>query len=175
VALRHHPKDIVDLRVNGAAVSALNYDGMLVNAARTVALSTWSGVNIQEGDNLLELRVRDAQGTTLKEERRTIHYASRPIRALFDPTRSRLVADGKTRPVIAVRMLDKDGHPARRPLETRSQPIGNSPSFGGIEADAARAARGSLREGATPILVAASHNPAVKCNAGAQHGARAPE
>jgi uncharacterized repeat protein (TIGR01451 family) len=114
IALQHHPKDLIELKINGAKVSALNYDGMLVNAARTTALSSWSGVTIHEGDNSLQIAVRNAEGAVLLEETRSIHYAGSPARAIFDPQRSNLAADGKTRPVIAVRFLDKDGHAARR-------------------------------------------------------------
>jgi uncharacterized repeat protein (TIGR01451 family) len=114
VALRHSPEDKIDLSVNGVKVTSLNYDGKLVNAARTVALSTWSGVSLKEGENLVELRVHNARGALIMDDRRTIHYAGPPVRAVFDPQRSTLVADGKSRPVIAVRLLDKDGQPSRR-------------------------------------------------------------
>jgi len=44
---------------------------------------------------------------------RIIHYSGSPVTAVLVPERSRLVADGKNPPVVAVRFLDKDGHPAR--------------------------------------------------------------
>ena len=36
-----------------------------------------------------------------------------PVKAELVPAQSKLMADGKTPPVIAVRLTDKDGHPAR--------------------------------------------------------------
>ncbi len=45
--------------------------------------------------------------------KRTVHYGGSPVRAEIDKEASRLVADGRTRPVIALRMFDKYGKPAR--------------------------------------------------------------
>ena len=114
LAVKHDPAHVVELRVGGARVSALNHDGMLVNESRTVAVSTWRGVEIREGDNLIQLTVRDAQGKTVLEESRTIHYAAAPAKVAYVDKQSQLGADGKGRPVIAVRLVDKDGHPVRK-------------------------------------------------------------
>jgi uncharacterized repeat protein (TIGR01451 family) len=138
IALHHHPQDVIDLKINGTKVSALNYDGMLVNPARSAALSTWSGVTLHEGDNELQMTVRNTQGAVILNETRSIHYAGSPVSVAFDPQRSQLVADGKTRPVIAVRFIDKDGHAARRGVVGEFQV--NSPYQAydirrGIEAD----------------------------------------
>jgi hypothetical protein len=42
-----------------------------------------------------------------------VHYSNSPARAEIVPEASVLVADGNARPVIAVRFLDRDGHPVR--------------------------------------------------------------
>ena len=42
-----------------------------------------------------------------------MHFGGRPVRAEIDKAASKLVADGRTRPVIALRMFDKYGKPAR--------------------------------------------------------------
>ncbi|KKM17479.1 hypothetical protein LCGC14_1675340, partial [marine sediment metagenome] len=44
---------------------------------------------------------------------RTIHFAGPPVEAEVVPELSRLVANGKTTPVIAVRLTDENGLPAR--------------------------------------------------------------
>jgi uncharacterized repeat protein (TIGR01451 family) len=116
VAIKHLPGDAIDLRVNGAQVGAANYDGTLANAAGTVSLSTWSGVTIREGDNRLEITVHDRDGVIVKNEQRVIHYTETPVRADFVAAQSHLTADGKTRPVIAVRFVDSAGWPIRRGL-----------------------------------------------------------
>jgi hypothetical protein len=42
-----------------------------------------------------------------------VHYGGSPVRAVLDKQASKLVADGRTRPVIALRMFDQYGKPAR--------------------------------------------------------------
>lgn len=114
VAVKHVPGQQLTLRVNGVEVDALKFDGMEQNGARSVALSLWRGVNLKEGDNVVQLRVVDANGRTVLDETRRIHYSYGPDSVRIVPELSRLIADGKTRPVIAVRFLDRDGHPVRR-------------------------------------------------------------
>ncbi|MGA9164567.1 MAG: hypothetical protein WBZ31_08895, partial [Thiobacillus sp.] len=114
LAVKHAPGQRVQFSLNGEPVAPLNFDGMQQNAARSVSLSTWRGVGLKEGDNTLALVVTDASGAEVLRETRHIHYAGAPERVEFVAEHSRLLADGKTRPVIAVRFLDKDGQPARR-------------------------------------------------------------
>lgn len=113
VALQHRPSDEVVLTINGRPVSRLNYDGAEVNAAKTVALSRWRGIDLREGDNELVAVVRGADGSVQQELRRSVHYAGGAVRAELDREQSVLVADGRTRPVLALRMLDAHGKPAR--------------------------------------------------------------
>ncbi|MBK9160123.1 MAG: DUF11 domain-containing protein [Nitrosomonadales bacterium] len=121
VAVKHDPKHKPALNVNGEAVSPLLYDGAQANAAQTVSLSTWNAVPVKEGDNRFELVVSDAQGREVSRTVRTIHYALTLDHVEFVPQQSRLIADGKTRPVIAVRFLDKNGVPVRRGISGEFQ------------------------------------------------------
>lgn len=114
LAVKHDPSHTPEVRLNGASIHALNYDGAQVNAAKTVALSLWRGVDIKEGDNVFELTVLDTQKNVVHSERRVIHYAAGAARAMLVEQQSKLVADGKTRPVIAVRFTDKEGKPVRK-------------------------------------------------------------
>ena len=114
IAVKLAPDQKAELRVNGEPVSPLNYDGMGVNGSRTVGLATWRGVPIREGANKIDLEIKDASGKVAHTESRTIHYAVGPETVSFVEKQSRLVADGKTRPVIAVRFNDKDGYPVRK-------------------------------------------------------------
>ncbi len=114
IAVKHDPAHMLELQLNGTKVSALNFEGTLQNAARTVALSTWRGVSVREGNNVFTLTVRDGDGKIVKQERRTIYYAGAPAYVSLDEKRSHLAADGRTRPVIAVRLTDKDGRPVRQ-------------------------------------------------------------
>ena len=114
VAVKHEPRHPVELRVNGVLANPLRYEGSVMNPAATLALTRWSAVDLRDGANLMEVTVRDPQGLVVLQESRTIHYAVGPASAVFDARRSQLVADGRTAPVIAIRMLDKEGNPVRR-------------------------------------------------------------
>ena len=113
IAIAHDPKQTAQLALNGVAVNKLNYDGVSFNEANTVAMSRWRGVDLVDGDNELSVKVLDADGNVVWTGKRTVHYGGSPVRAEIDKEASKLVADGRTRPVIALRMFDKYGKPAR--------------------------------------------------------------
>lgn len=113
VAIQHLPEQRAELTLNGQPVNSLNFDGAVNNDANTIGLSRWRGVHLRDGDNVLEARVLDAQGNVVWQAKRTVHYGDGPVRAEIDKALSKLVADGRTRPVIALRMFDKYGKPAR--------------------------------------------------------------
>lgn len=121
VAVKHAPGQAVKLKLNGEEVNPLYYEGAETNAANTVSLSLWNGVHIEDGDNQFELTVTDASGNEVLHQVRNIHYTLSPDRIEFVPELSRLVADGKTRPVIALRFLDKDGYKMRRGISGEFQ------------------------------------------------------
>ena len=80
--------------LNGKPVSRLNFEGVATNAAGTVAVSRWNGVDLVDGANELRAVIRNEDGSKAKGIRRTIHFSGGPIRAEFVPERSSLVADG---------------------------------------------------------------------------------
>ena len=111
VAIKHAPDQRVALTVNGARADPLAFDG--TDADGSVAVSRWSGLPLHEGDNVLEARILGPGGAVVATLHRSVHYANTPLHADYLPTRSRLVADGLTRPLIAVRVTDRDGRPVR--------------------------------------------------------------
>ncbi len=113
VAFKHEPGQSVELLVNDEAVPALSADGLDVGRLSKVALTKWRGIRLTEGSNKLLARVTDANGTLVKEVSREVHFAGGPIRGEIVSQYSRLSADGKRRPIIAVRMFDGDGQLAR--------------------------------------------------------------
>lgn len=134
IAIKHGPKDVVELKVNGALVNPIRFEGSVSNPANTVALSNWRAVDLRDGANGMDVTVRDPEGKVLFQEHRDIHYTVSPAKGVFDATKSNLVADGRTPPVIAVRMLDRLDKPVRRgaggefslaaPYQTMSQTEG---------------------------------------------------
>lgn len=104
--------DKVVVSINGAPVDPLLYDGMTYNADKTAGVEVWNSVPLVEGDNLVEATVTHADGTNQKFSR-IVPYVNTIDRAEIVPGKSKLVADGMTNPVIAVRILDKKGRPVR--------------------------------------------------------------
>jgi uncharacterized repeat protein (TIGR01451 family) len=113
VVIRHDVTQRVALTINGKPVDPLSFDGSDSDKARGVAVSRWTGLGLIEGDNKLEARVLDASGAVATTLTRIVHYANTPAKATYIAEKSRLVADGLTRPLIAVRVTDRDGRPVR--------------------------------------------------------------
>ncbi len=99
--------------MNGQAVNNINADGSLRSSDRRLTISRWSGIDLQPGENRIEVIARNAAGDTTGTLSRTIHFSGMPVYAEFVEDYSRLTADGRTIPVVAVRLTDKWGKPVR--------------------------------------------------------------
>ncbi len=113
IAVKHDPEQIVYLYVNGLHISALSFAGTRTTASKSVSLSRWRGINLVDGSNEIDAVVFDGGGNEVKRLTRKIHYAGGPERAEVRVEASVLIADGRTRPVIAIKMFDRWGEPAR--------------------------------------------------------------
>ena len=113
ISVRHAPGQSVKVYLNEAPINPLTFDSTVVNRARTVAVSRWKGVDLADGENVIRLVVTNPDGSRAGAFKRTIYYAGQPIRGTIVSDGSTLVADGKTIPVIAVRLFDRAGRPAR--------------------------------------------------------------
>jgi len=113
VAIKHLPGQRVALTVRGFPTDPLTFDTTDLAAGQGVAVSRWSGIPLVPGINHLSARVLDAAGTTIETLERDVVVSGAPARAVADPEHSRLVADGLTRPLIAVRITDAQGRPVR--------------------------------------------------------------
>lgn len=148
-AIKHAPGQIVTLRVNGQPADPLTFEGVSKSADSRVAVSLWRGLEIREGENRLVAEIRDADGAAVETLERSVHYSITPMRAALIREKSVLVADGVTRPVIAVRLTDRDGKPIRAGLTGDfSVP---SPYYPAVEADAQQARQLSGLERAPPV------------------------
>ncbi len=114
LAVQHAGSDSLRLFLNGKAAGRLNFAGRIVGPDGRIAVSTWTGLDLTDGDNLLAVDIVDTRGRLVRHLERRIHYSGPPVFVQLVPERSRLVADGKTKPVIAVRLTDSMGYPARR-------------------------------------------------------------
>ncbi len=99
----------VALRINGRQVPATNIHSRLTSSDNRVELHRWRGVDISLGENRVEAVITHQDGSqeTLS---RSIWFIAEAQRARLVDDQSVLVADGRTPPVIAVRMEDAEGH-----------------------------------------------------------------
>lgn len=113
ILVKHDPADRFKLLHNGKDENVRNYDGMTKNNAGTVAVSSFTGINPVEGDNLYEFVTFDNEWNETGRVSYSLHYSGPAVRAELVEEDSTLSADGRTSPVIAVRLFDKYGYPVR--------------------------------------------------------------
>ena len=115
IIVKSSPQHRVEVYLNGKKVNALNYDGSDTNKARTVSIKRWVGVdiNIKDRNNKLLVIAKDKSGKEIARKTHNIHFSSNPASAELLSEESVLVADGKTTPVIALRIKDEEGFPMR--------------------------------------------------------------
>ncbi len=113
VVIRHKPGQKVDLTAAGKPVPALSFDGVKKSADGRYAVSIWRGVPLDGEVTHLAATVRNADGSVAAELARDVHFAAAPAHAQILRERSHLVADGRSRPVIALRLTDRKGNPVR--------------------------------------------------------------
>jgi uncharacterized repeat protein (TIGR01451 family) len=112
IVVARAPQDKITIRVNGQAVDALNQDASTFNPAKTAAVDTWTGVPLKDGANSIVVTVvhQDGSKETLTRE---VSYVNAADHATVILDKSKLVADGNTNPVIAIRVVDREGRPVR--------------------------------------------------------------
>lgn len=114
ISVKHDVRQKVAVFLNGDVVNPLNFAGLVTNEDQSIAISRWQGVDIEDGVNTLHVVVRHPDGSIAQEIRREINYSGTAVRGEIVPELSTLVADGKTRPVVAVQLYDRTGEPARQ-------------------------------------------------------------
>lgn len=115
VVIRHRLGQTVELTVNGRPVDAMTYDGALPSP-QGFAVSVWRGIPLTGETTRFNATVRNADGSVSDSLTRDVAFAQTPARAELVAARSRLVADGSSRPVVAVRMVDRLGRPVHAGL-----------------------------------------------------------
>jgi hypothetical protein len=142
VAIRHRPGQSVVLKVDGKPVDPVAFEGALTAAAKTHSVSVWRGIPLEDETSRFVAEIREADGSLAQTLEREVYFSARPARAEFIPEKSQLVADGRSRPVLAVRITDRHGRPVHAGLT--GQMTLNSPyeSARAIEASQSRALGG---------------------------------
>ena len=111
IGIKHAARDTVRLLLNGRAVSSLNFTGRDIAATKAAAISRWRGVDILEGRNEFKAEVLDPAGKVKQTLYEVIWFNADVERARLVDDRSILVADGRTTPVIALRVENSAGRP----------------------------------------------------------------
>ncbi|MEY4500182.1 MAG: hypothetical protein RIS52_72, partial [Pseudomonadota bacterium] len=149
IAIKHAPGQSVRLFAGGTRVAEVAFDGVRTNAEGTVSVSLWRAVELTGRDTNFTAEIVDANGTLIETLHRTVHFSASPLNAVFLKDKSILVADGVTRPVIAVRLTDRDGRPVRHGMTGDfSVP---APYFAAVETDALNAKQLSGLERGKPV------------------------
>lgn len=149
VAIKHLPGQSVTLMVGGRPVEAIAFDGTHKSPDGRVAVSLWRGIPLDKQITTMTAEIRDSSGAVVETLQRAVHFSASPIRAELLRDRSTLIADGVTRPVIALRMTDRNGHPVHHGL------VGDfevpAPYYPAVEADAQQARQLAGLERARPV------------------------
>jgi uncharacterized repeat protein (TIGR01451 family) len=110
VVVRHRANATPLLEVGGEMVDPLTYEGANTSPDGAYAISVWRGVRLPSESNTLTVKLRGADGQAV-ELTRAMNFADTPMKAELVPGQSRLIADGASTPVLAVRMVDRHGRP----------------------------------------------------------------
>ena len=113
VAIRHRKGQKVVLRADGEEVNALSFDGVKKPQKGKFAVSTWRGIPLKGERTVLEADIYNSFGEVSKTITREVFFTTTPAKVEFVPAQSNLIADGRTRPVVAVRVLDRNNRPLR--------------------------------------------------------------
>lgn len=114
IGVKHAGGSRAKLLINGQDSKAVFFDGRDVSKSRKVALSRWRGVQLVDGDNLIEAIITTDDGVEIERLSQTISFITDVERVEYLPTASMLDADGATTPTIAVRVTDARGRPVHR-------------------------------------------------------------
>lgn len=110
IVIRHRKGQTVILKIDGKPVDNVAFDGAQ-SSPEGFAVSVWRGLPLANEDTRFEAEIRDASGAIVETLSRSVHFGATPAQVELVPERSHLVADGSTRPVVAIRVLDRTGRP----------------------------------------------------------------
>jgi uncharacterized repeat protein (TIGR01451 family) len=149
VAIKHLPGQSVRLLNAGRPVDPIAFEGARVNEAGNVAVSIWRGIPLEDRTTRLTAEIRDANGTVVTILTRPVTFSNVAVRAELVRSRSLLVADGVSRPVLALRLTDSNGRPVHHGLAGDFEVP--APYYPAVEADAQQARQLAGLERARPV------------------------
>ncbi|MBS0482864.1 MAG: DUF11 domain-containing protein [Proteobacteria bacterium] len=109
--IRHKPDQKVELMADGKPVDRVSFDAMRRSPNGAWAVSSWRAIPLTNEVTHLAARVINHDGTVAAELTRDVHFNTTAFDVQVVPEQTHLVADGRTRPVIALRIRDRQGNP----------------------------------------------------------------
>ncbi|UAB79821.1 TonB-dependent receptor [Erythrobacter sp. SCSIO 43205] len=119
VAIRHRKGQTVRLFAEGEEVSPVAFDGTLEASDGNYAVSLWRGIPLLDERTKLSAQVYNSFGGLNQTIEREVFFTSQPAKVELDEAQSSLIADGQTKPVVAVRITDRQGRPVREGVSGR--------------------------------------------------------
>jgi len=116
VAVRHRAGQTIRLYADGKAVDPLAFDGTLKAPGGGYAVSLWRGIPLLNERTVLAAEIINSLGGVNARLEREVFFTSQPARVELVADKSLLIADGATRPVVVVRITDRNGRPVREGL-----------------------------------------------------------
>lgn len=113
VAIRHRKGQKIALRVDGEAVDPVLFDGTRNAEEGKYAVSTWRGVPLRAERTRLSADIINTFDVVNETIERDVFFTTTPAKVELVREKSNLVADGKTAPTVAVRILDRNNRPLR--------------------------------------------------------------
>ncbi len=111
VGIKHAKGQRVDIRLNDRDLEKYYFQGQDSSTNGEVSISRWRGLPLQDGRNVFVATIKNADGSIAETLREEIWYVSNIARTTPVPDQSVLIADGRTAPVVAIRMEDQSGRP----------------------------------------------------------------
>lgn len=113
IAIKYNPSAKLKVFLNGKEVDNIFLDSKKTSSSLLASVAIWAGVHLVEGDNLLEAIEYDSNGKEIGRVKKIVHYSGPPVKVEVIEEKSKLIADGKSPIVIALKFADKDGYPVR--------------------------------------------------------------
>lgn len=114
VVIRHRDGQKVELSANGQPVPRVAFDSTKVSASHTFAVSIWSGIPLEGNATHFVAIVRNPDGSVAATLTRDVWFTNVAAQVRLVPEQTHLVADASTRPILALRILDRNGRPVHR-------------------------------------------------------------
>ncbi len=113
VAIRHRKGQKINLRIDGKPVDALLFEGVRNAEEGRYAVSMWRGVPLRGERSVLSADIINSFGEINQTIEREVFFTTTPAKAELVEAQSKLIADGRTNPVVAIRILDRNRRPLR--------------------------------------------------------------